>query len=97
MNTPHFAGETYEPELDEKRLTTQLARVKEYMLTGYWTTLAEMATYAGGSEAGCSARLRDLRKQQNGGFIIERRRRGHGGLHEYRLRLPEPTGQKRLF
>jgi hypothetical protein len=92
----NFSGSTYSPEHDQQRLTTQLQRVRAAMLNGQWFTLAELQRLCGGSEAGISARIRDLRKPGQG-FVIERRRRGDSkrGLHEYRLSKPEP--QPRLF
>lgn len=69
---------------DEKRLTGQLERVFTLMSDGTWRTLAEIARAVGGSEAGVSARLRDLRKPRWGRHTVERARRGPG-LWEYRL------------
>lgn len=83
---PHFDGETYEPEEDHARLTGQLARVLDLMKDGRWRTLAEIAKAVDGSEAGVSARLRDLRKPRFGGYVVERER-GEGGLHRYRLEV----------
>lgn len=62
------------------------------MLDGVWRTLGEIQAQVGGSEASVSARLRDLRKDGFGSYLIDRRRRGEPsrGLHEYRLRRPEP-------
>lgn len=86
-----FQGATFEPQHDGLRLKGQLDRVRMVMLhsslTEEWLTLAEIAKFAGGSEAGCSARLRDLRKARFGGYIVERRRRGQParGLFEYRV------------
>ena len=82
-----FNGATIEPTLDDARLGRQLAGVLAALRRGGWWTLAELATVAGGSEAGCSARLRDLRKPRFGAHTVERRRRGDPtrGLHEYRL------------
>ncbi len=84
---PHFDGETYVPPLDHERLTKQLARVKAVMLDGRWRTLRELADETGDPESSISARLRDLRKEKFGAYVIERRRRGEGrcGLFEYRL------------
>lgn len=81
---PHFDGSTFEPEHDQARLAGQLERVKSYMLIGGWNTLAEIQRHAGGSEAGISARLRDLRKPRFGAYNVERRR-VEGGLFEYRI------------
>lgn len=96
-----FDGAFYIPGLDEKRLSSQLQRVLELMLDHNWRTLTEIKTVVGGSEAGLSARLRDLRKPEHGCFMIEKRRRGRpeNGLFEYRLKPIheqfkfEPNGQ----
>lgn len=80
----HFDGKTYEPEHDQGRLSTQFDRVKGLMLDGKWRRLGEIRDEIGGSEAGVSARLRDLRKPRFGGFTVERRRLV-GGIYEYRL------------
>ncbi len=83
-----FDGETYEAEHDEDRLGTLLTEVKTLMADGVWRTLAEIQAQVGrGSEAGISARLRDLRKEKFGSCTVERRRRGDPkeGLFEYRL------------
>jgi hypothetical protein len=81
---PPFRGKTYEPAKDEARLKTQLERVRALCLDGRWRTLHEIAEAVHGSEAGVSARLRDLRRQRFGGFLVERRRVS-GGLHEYKV------------
>jgi hypothetical protein len=101
-----FQGATYEPRHDKERLTRQLDRVRECMLekmlpehtAGQWLTLSELVHWCGGSEAGISARLRDLRKPQFGGYIVERRRRGDPkrGLFEYRLLPPVVGAQQEL-
>jgi len=80
-----FDGRTYEPEFDYSRLTGQLLRVYSRIKDGRWYSLADLAEYAGGSEAACSARLRDLRKSKYGSRIIDRRRVGTTGLFQYRL------------
>ena len=78
---------TFEPQLDRDRLAFLLGAVLDQLRTGAWRTLEELRERIGkGSEAGISARLRELRKL---GFTIERRRRPHvpgeRGLFEYRL------------
>ena len=72
---------------DRARLGRQLDRVRDLMSDGHWRTLPTIAAAVGGSESGCSARVRDLRKQKCGGHRVERRRRGdrRRGLFEYRL------------
>lgn len=88
----NFDGATYSPSLDLSRLESQLERVRELMLDSKWRTLDEIHRIVGGSEAGISARLRDLRKPRFGSYQVNRRRRGDAtaGLFEYRLLKPEP-------
>ena len=81
-----FDGSTYEPEHDQARLTSQLEKVKALMADGQWRTLANIHAKVGGSEAGVSSRIRDLRKARFGGYTVERRRMA-GGLFEYRILL----------
>ena len=83
---PIFDGETFDPEQDTVRLTGQLARVYTVMSDGLWRTLSELKNLAGGSEAGVSARLRDLRKRKWGAQTVNRRRRSEG-LWEYQLKV----------
>lgn len=76
---------SYEARHDKIRLDTLLGLVLEALRTGAWLTLSELRERTGrGSEAGISARIRDLRKF---GFTVSRRRRGEAkrGLFEYRL------------
>ena len=84
---PAFDGATYDSAHDGSRLSACLARVHALLSDGKWRTLAEIRAVAGGSEAGVSARLRDLRKPKFGGRQIDRRRRGNpdSGLWEYRM------------
>ena len=51
---------------------------------GRWYTLKELAFVAGITEAGASARVRDLRKPQYGGFTIDVVH-GYGNTWLYRL------------
>lgn len=83
-----FEGVTYEAALDYGRLSTQLAKVFTCMKDSKWRTLSEIQEIIRcGSEAGISARLRDLRKSKWGEHTINRRRRGTPelGLWEYQL------------
>jgi hypothetical protein len=85
MNEPTlFDGVTFEPAQDAARLTGQLERVRNLMCDGQWRTLSEIAVRVGGSEAGVSARLRDLRKEKFGAHTVERKR-VDGGLWVYRV------------
>ena len=81
---PLFDGVTIGAD-DEPRLTGQLDKVYGVMRDGQWHTLAELAAAAQGSEAGVSARIRDLRKPRFGQHAVERRRRDEGNQWEYRL------------
>src|SRR5688572_21462666 len=83
---PMFDGKTFDPAKDEIRLSGQLARVYNCMSDGCWRTLTEIRAICRGSEAGISARLRDLRKTRWGSHVVNRRRR-EGGLHEYQLQV----------
>jgi hypothetical protein len=84
----HFDGETYDPGEDQVRLNSQLEYVMFVISDNEWYTLAEIRQEIKGrwnkeySEAGISARLRDLRKERFGSLTIERQRRS-GGLWEY--------------
>jgi hypothetical protein len=69
---------------DKVRIRTQLSHVFGLMKDGYWRSLADIRRVVPGSEAGISARLRDLRKKQCGGHTVDRRRRS-AGTWEYRL------------
>ena len=80
-----FAGETYDEVLDGKRLASQLERVKLLMADRRWRSLSSIARIVGGSEAGVSARLRDLRKSKHGGLIVQRQRVAGTGLWVYRV------------
>lgn len=87
-----FDGETIKPEADQERLNAQTLRVFTVMRDQEWRTLSEIAAASGDPEASISARLRDLRKEKFGKYVVERRRRGEEkrGLHEYRVLPPLP-------
>lgn len=78
-----FDGKTIGPG-DSERLQSLLGRVFRLMADGKWRTLFEIRGACGGTEASVSARLRDFRKEKNGGYEVEHRHVG-GGLWEYRL------------
>ncbi len=89
-----FDGDTYEPAHDKARLSTQMERVKLLMSDGGWRTLQEISDAVDGTEASVSARLRDLRKERFGSFVVALRARGDraNGLHEYRVLPPGSDG-----
>lgn len=79
-----FDGDDYIHERDAERLTTQLDKVRGFMLDRQWRTLREIAIATGAPEASVSAQIRNLRKKRFGSYYIARRHVG-GGLYEYRL------------
>jgi len=92
MGATLFDGVTFSPQKDSARLSRQLEAVLAVMRDGKWRTFAEIGVEMAergtpaASEAGISARLRDLRKVRFGGHRVDRRRRD-GGLHEYRVEI----------
>lgn len=87
-----FDGVTYDPDEDFTRLKTCLEKAR-YLMThprGQWWTLRELAGATQSSEAGISARIRDLRKPRHGGFEVERKRL-QGGLWAYRVKPPSTS------
>lgn len=90
-------GSTYEPARDRRRLNGQSLRVFNFMLDGKWHTLRKIADAAApATESSVSARLRDLRKPEFGGFTVERESLG-AGLFQYRLIVPTEYRQMSLF
>lgn len=82
-----FIGSDYKPELDERRLTSQLERIFNLMKDGEWRTLQEIAKITSDPQASISAQLRHLRKPKFGSHTVNKRRRGEEtkGLFEYQL------------
>jgi hypothetical protein len=78
------SGETFDRARDGKRLNAQAQAVFSYMQHGEWRTLADIAAATGHPEASVSARLRDLRRKQFGGYTVERRYIANG-LWQYRV------------
>lgn len=108
---PATFGAGCQSETDTRRLSTQMERLKTYMLEasgrGRWLTLAEIRAALETTwrcrfpEASVSAQLRHLKKPVFGAYQLQKRRR-HGpgyGLFEYRLLSPEPLRftQQELF
>lgn len=82
-----------EPSTDGPRLGKQLAAVHRHMLDGYqeWWTFAQLraallADGIGISEAAVSARIRDLRKREYGGYTVDRMATDRRGIFAYRAR-----------
>lgn len=79
-----FDGTTYVHARDHGRLSAQLNQVRQVLSDRQWHMLAEIVLRVRGSEAGVSARIRDLRKTKFGGHLIERRHISHG-VWQYRM------------
>ena len=82
-------GLTYDHGRDYERLNTQQRVVYDVMRDGAWYTPEQLEEFTGYGWASISARLRDLRKPQFGGHVVEREGMG-GGLFRYRLVLRQP-------
>ena len=86
---PSFDGRTYDPSKDHKRLTSAMDRALDYLKDGQPRTLKQIADACGCSEAGASARTRDLRKarfrEKYGNYNMKCRRGAAGGLWLYSL------------
>lgn len=80
------AGVTAVHPRDTERLGDQLKAVFEFVKTGEWVTLRQIAAHVGAPEASVSARLRDIRRL---GFTVEREYVLRG-LHRYRV-LPNAS------
>jgi len=94
-----FNGPVYDPAADKERLTRQIGRVYQCMISGQWRTLEEIAQLTGDPESSISAQLRHLRKPKFGGFVVSRRPRGDRahGLYEYQLSEPGASENKEFF
>lgn len=67
-------------------MTKQLKAVYDIMKDGYWRTLPQIQQrIPEATTQSISARLRDLRKKQFGGFLVERKRLANKGNFAYRL------------
>ena len=85
-------GSTFDAVKDGPRLNAQMRRVYNAMADGCWRTLREISDETEDPEASVSARLRDFRKSQFGGYEVKRRRRADAGTWEYRLVMTERSG-----
>ena len=82
-----FQGATYDAAKDEKRLTRLLDAVGDALRSGGRWTLRDLQQQCGGSEAGISARIRDLKQVANGGNYergVRVRETGHD-IHKERV------------
>ena len=65
-----FDGPNYDAQQDFHRLNGQLQRVKALMLDGKPRTLSEIADKTNTPLSTVSSRVRDLRKEKNGSYIV---------------------------
>jgi hypothetical protein len=84
-----FDGRTFDPERDQERMGDQMVAVWKLMRDGVWRTLRVIRDELErqgleATEAGVSARLRDLRKARYGEQTVQRENLG-GGLWRYRV------------
>tara|TARA_R100001510_G_C7653650_1_gene211965 strand:+ start:3249 stop:3587 length:339 start_codon:yes stop_codon:yes gene_type:complete len=86
QDNPHFDGDDYKKNRDEKRLRGQILRVFNCVKDGEWKALRVIAQTTNDPEASVSAQLRNLRKERFGGYKIEKRYIKNG-LYEYRMIL----------
>lgn len=68
----------------------QLSLVWDIVRDGTWHTLSELAESLNIPEQSVSARLRDLRKDEHGGWTVRRRRNGNG---KFAYRVTSPVAQ----
>lgn len=88
-------GPTYNEKIDGKRISGQMAKIKHFMLSGSWRTLAEISKATRYPESSISAQLRHLRKAEFGGHDVQKRRRKpDGGTWEYKVRAGKKTGEQ---
>ncbi len=81
-----FGGSTYSEPRDGKRLNRQAQVVFDVIKDGNWHTLRSISEATNEPEASISARLRDLRKPDWGGYDVKREFVSRG-LWKYRLTL----------
>jgi hypothetical protein len=80
-----FSG-PHEPE-DVPRFGAQLAAVRDFMASGEWVTLTQIAAAAKCTTQSASARVRDMRKPRWGSHVVERRKIPTTNVYQYRLVL----------
>ena len=83
----NFSGPTYDPKHDRVRLTNQHQKVKNLMLDGQWRTIERVAALVDAPASSVSAQIRNMRKKQFGGYVVNRRVSGDRsrGLYEYQV------------
>lgn len=85
---PRFPGPSFDPVVDEVRLTGLQSAIFELMRDCQWRTFSQIkAKINRGSENGIAAMLRNLRSKARGKHTVNKRRVGNPehGLYEYQL------------
>lgn len=93
-------GPAYEENIDGKRIKDQRNAILRFMIDGVYRPLYAISQQLGIPEASVSAQLRHLRKEKFGGYRVDKKRVGVGGLWTYRVLPPIPpdaNGQLRLI
>lgn len=88
-----FDGADYVPSRDDRRLLTQIDRIRNLMMDGKWRTYEDIAAVTGDPAPSISAQLRNLRKSEHGGYTVERKYKGDG---LYIFRLDPQSGERQL-
>lgn len=79
---------------DKKRAAVQRESVWNVMRDGEWRSLAQLHLLTSHPESSISARLRDFRKEEHGGHLVERRmKKDGGGAREYRIQPKKGQGE----
>ena len=88
-------GDTFDEDLDGKRIESQQSRIERTMIDGEWRSLREIAALTGDPESSISARLRTFKR--SGGHYEKRRRAGmeRRGVWEYKFAIV--AAQMELF
>lgn len=96
-------GPAYDKALDGKRLSTQMERIRDLMLSAgeceTWLTLQQLEQMTSYPQASISAQLRHLRKEAFGSYVVKKQRVGKlkSGHWEYQLSKPGASVQEKLF
>lgn len=88
-----FHGAGIESQKDIDRLANQMDRIYAYMRDGKWRTLQDIADATYSPHSSVSAQLRNLRKHENGGYLVERQRATDSGLCVYRIAGKNPDSR----
>ena len=86
-------GPAYSEKIDGRRVSNQMMKIRHFMLSVDWRSLAEIEQALNFPQASISACLRHFRKPRFGGYRVEKKRRSEG-TWIYRVREPAKAGQQ---